>query len=273
VRSEYAHTGAARPPRARPAGEVPVCRRGRTLAQPRRRSAAVVRAAHRHPWHPTGPFAPGSVFVAHHDSPADPAPVPAALRRAGVTLVASATAGPWRVPVPVPVLGRALASGGHIPSTAGPRTRRTRSTPRHGRCGRAVMCSSTPRAACRRAGTPPARRPCRSAPARRGCRRRRIAGLSAVIAAGGGAAVVVPVGRAGARAAGVRFVRRAVRGRTDRAGAAAAVPRPHRPSRAPAVRDARRYGGGPLSRQRRLAAGDPGRGRAARDGRHMPWMP
>lgn len=58
-----------------------------------------------------GPFAPGSVFVANHDSPADPALVLAALRTAGVTPVVLATAGLWRVPL----LGRALSKGGHIP--------------------------------------------------------------------------------------------------------------------------------------------------------------
>ncbi|MET7293047.1 lysophospholipid acyltransferase family protein [Streptomyces griseoloalbus] len=58
-----------------------------------------------------GPFAPGSVFVANHDSVADPALVLAALRRAGVTPVVLATAGLWRVPV----LRRALSKGGHIP--------------------------------------------------------------------------------------------------------------------------------------------------------------
>ncbi|MEU9351401.1 lysophospholipid acyltransferase family protein [Streptomyces griseoloalbus] len=58
-----------------------------------------------------GPFAPGSVFVANHDSVADPALVLAALRRAGVSPVVLATAGLWRVPV----LRRALSKGGHIP--------------------------------------------------------------------------------------------------------------------------------------------------------------
>ncbi|CAL9634686.1 lysophospholipid acyltransferase family protein [Streptomyces sp. enrichment culture] len=57
------------------------------------------------------PFATGSVFVANHDSLADPAVVLAALRSVGVTPVVMATAGLWRVPV----LGRALAQGGHIP--------------------------------------------------------------------------------------------------------------------------------------------------------------
>ncbi|MGC2997187.1 lysophospholipid acyltransferase family protein [Streptomyces sp. G35A] len=57
------------------------------------------------------PFPAGSVFVANHDSMADPALVLAALRRAGVTPVVMATAGLWRVPV----LGRALAKEGHIP--------------------------------------------------------------------------------------------------------------------------------------------------------------
>ncbi|KES05083.1 acyltransferase [Streptomyces toyocaensis] len=57
------------------------------------------------------PFAAGSVFVANHDSTADPAVVLAALRTVGVTPAVMATAGLWRVPV----LGRALAKEGHIP--------------------------------------------------------------------------------------------------------------------------------------------------------------
>lgn len=57
------------------------------------------------------PFPAGSVFVANHDSPADPALVLAALRSVGVTPVVMATAGLWHVPV----LGHALARGGHIP--------------------------------------------------------------------------------------------------------------------------------------------------------------
>ncbi|KOT37287.1 acyltransferase [Streptomyces caelestis] len=58
-----------------------------------------------------GPFPAGSVFVANHDSMADPALVLAALRGVGVTPVVLATAGLWRVPV----LGRALSKGGHVP--------------------------------------------------------------------------------------------------------------------------------------------------------------
>ncbi|GAA3506423.1 lysophospholipid acyltransferase family protein [Streptomyces prasinosporus] len=58
-----------------------------------------------------GPFAAGSVFVANHDSLADPALVLAALRGVGVTPVVLATAGLWRTPV----LGRVLAEEGHIP--------------------------------------------------------------------------------------------------------------------------------------------------------------
>ncbi|MBT3149529.1 1-acyl-sn-glycerol-3-phosphate acyltransferase [Streptomyces sp. CHD11] len=57
----------------------------------------------------------GSVFVANHDSVADPALVLAALRGVGVTPVVMATAGLWRVPV----LGRALARDGHIPVRRG----------------------------------------------------------------------------------------------------------------------------------------------------------
>ncbi|WP_309058373.1 lysophospholipid acyltransferase family protein [Streptomyces sp.] len=58
-----------------------------------------------------GPFAAGSVFVANHDSAADPALVLAALHRVGVAPVVLATAGLWRMPV----LGRVLAAEGHVP--------------------------------------------------------------------------------------------------------------------------------------------------------------
>ncbi|MEU3175425.1 MULTISPECIES: lysophospholipid acyltransferase family protein [unclassified Streptomyces] len=58
-----------------------------------------------------GPYPGGSVFVANHDSPADPAVVLAALRSVGVRPAVLATAGLWRVPV----LGRALSKEGHIP--------------------------------------------------------------------------------------------------------------------------------------------------------------
>ncbi|MFE4667087.1 lysophospholipid acyltransferase family protein [Streptomyces sp. NPDC056716] len=53
----------------------------------------------------------GSVFVANHDSMADPVVVLAALRRLGVEPAVMATAGLWRVPV----LGGALTREGHIP--------------------------------------------------------------------------------------------------------------------------------------------------------------
>ncbi|MET8824458.1 lysophospholipid acyltransferase family protein [Streptomyces sp. NPDC004610] len=53
----------------------------------------------------------GSLFVANHDSMADPVVVLAALRRLGVEPAVMATAGLWRVPV----LGGALTRGGHIP--------------------------------------------------------------------------------------------------------------------------------------------------------------
>ncbi|MEU9337648.1 lysophospholipid acyltransferase family protein [Streptomyces sp. NPDC048290] len=53
----------------------------------------------------------GSVFVANHDSMADPVVVLAALRLLGVEPAVMATAGLWRVPV----LGRALTREGHIP--------------------------------------------------------------------------------------------------------------------------------------------------------------
>ncbi|MGW7303411.1 lysophospholipid acyltransferase family protein [Streptomyces sp. NPDC054829] len=56
-------------------------------------------------------LAPGSIVVANHTSLADPAVVLAALHRLGVRPAVLATAGLWRVPV----LGRVLARGGHIP--------------------------------------------------------------------------------------------------------------------------------------------------------------
>ncbi|MFD8637970.1 lysophospholipid acyltransferase family protein [Streptomyces sp. NPDC059533] len=62
-------------------------------------------------------FRPGSIIAANHTSLADPAIVLAALRRLGVEPVVMAAAGLWRVPV----LGRALARGGHIPVFRGDR--------------------------------------------------------------------------------------------------------------------------------------------------------
>ncbi|TFE47773.1 1-acyl-sn-glycerol-3-phosphate acyltransferase [Streptomyces sp. ICN441] len=56
-------------------------------------------------------LAPGSIVAANHTSLADPAVVLAALHRLGAEPVVMATAGLWRIPV----LGRALARGGHIP--------------------------------------------------------------------------------------------------------------------------------------------------------------
>ncbi|WP_236242690.1 lysophospholipid acyltransferase family protein [Streptomyces sp. CC228A] len=56
-------------------------------------------------------FAPGSVIAANHTSLADPAVVLAALHRLGVRPVVMAAAGLWRVPL----LGRALRGGEHIP--------------------------------------------------------------------------------------------------------------------------------------------------------------
>jgi 1-acyl-sn-glycerol-3-phosphate acyltransferase len=53
----------------------------------------------------------GTIFVANHDSLADPAVVMAALRRFDLEPVVMATAGLWRVPL----LGRALTRDGHIP--------------------------------------------------------------------------------------------------------------------------------------------------------------
>ncbi|MCB5163803.1 1-acyl-sn-glycerol-3-phosphate acyltransferase [Streptomyces bambusae] len=62
-------------------------------------------------------FVPGSIIAANHTSLADPAIVLAALRRLGAEPVVMAAAGLWRVPV----LGRALARGGHIPVFRGDR--------------------------------------------------------------------------------------------------------------------------------------------------------
>ncbi|GAA4884735.1 lysophospholipid acyltransferase family protein [Kitasatospora terrestris] len=59
----------------------------------------------------SGPVAPGSIVVANHSSLADPGVVLAALREVGTEPVVMATAGLWRVPV----LGRVLRAGGHIP--------------------------------------------------------------------------------------------------------------------------------------------------------------
>ncbi|MFG3257003.1 lysophospholipid acyltransferase family protein [Streptomyces sp. NPDC048172] len=60
-------------------------------------------------------LAPGSIVAANHTSLADPAIVLAALRRLGAEPVIMAAAGLWRIPL----LGRALAHGGHIPVTRG----------------------------------------------------------------------------------------------------------------------------------------------------------
>ncbi|SFC44430.1 lysophospholipid acyltransferase family protein [Streptomyces aidingensis] len=58
---------------------------------------------------------PGSIVAANHTSLADPAVVLAALHRLGVQPVVMAAAGLWRVPV----LGRLLTRGGHIPVRRG----------------------------------------------------------------------------------------------------------------------------------------------------------
>ncbi|MYX11859.1 1-acyl-sn-glycerol-3-phosphate acyltransferase [Streptomyces sp. SID8374] len=55
--------------------------------------------------------APGSIIVANHTSLADPGVVLAALLRLDVEPVVLATAGLWRIPV----LGRLLERGGHVP--------------------------------------------------------------------------------------------------------------------------------------------------------------
>ncbi|MEU2896535.1 lysophospholipid acyltransferase family protein [Streptomyces sp. NPDC001273] len=129
-----------------------------------------------------GPFPAGSVFVANHDSLADPAVVLAALRRVGVTPVVMATAGLWRVPV----LGRALVKGGHIPVYR--RTARAadalEAAARAVRSGRHVLIYAE-------GGLPP-----REDAACAGPRSFRT-GLARLAAATG--ASVVPVGQAGAR--------------------------------------------------------------------------
>ncbi|MDF3303135.1 lysophospholipid acyltransferase family protein [Streptomyces tropicalis] len=59
----------------------------------------------------------GSLYAANHTSLADPAIVLAALHRIGADPVVMATAGLWRVPL----LGRLLARGSHIPVHRGDR--------------------------------------------------------------------------------------------------------------------------------------------------------
>ncbi|MFD3700079.1 lysophospholipid acyltransferase family protein [Streptomyces sp. NPDC058646] len=60
---------------------------------------------------PGAALTPGSILAANHTSLADPAIVLAALHRLGVEPVVMAAAGLWRIPL----LGRALTDGGHIP--------------------------------------------------------------------------------------------------------------------------------------------------------------
>ncbi|GGJ88677.1 hypothetical protein GCM10011583_20070 [Streptomyces camponoticapitis] len=62
-----------------------------------------------------GELAPGSIVAANHTSLSDPAVVLAALRQLGVEPVVMAAAGLWRVPL----LGRALVRGGHVPVRRG----------------------------------------------------------------------------------------------------------------------------------------------------------
>lgn len=69
-----------------------------------------------------GLLAPGSIIAANHTSLSDPAIVLAALHRLGVEPVVMAAAGLWRVPL----LGRALTRGGHVPVR--------RADPRAARC-------------------------------------------------------------------------------------------------------------------------------------------
>ncbi|AZM64044.1 MULTISPECIES: lysophospholipid acyltransferase family protein [unclassified Streptomyces] len=128
------------------------------------------------------PFAAGSVFVANHDSVADPAVVLAALRAVGVAPAVMATAGLWRVPV----LGRALAAGGHIPVRRG--TARAadalEAAAEAVRSGRHVLIYAEGGLPAHRDAAPAPPRPFRTGPAR----------LSAATGA-----PVVPVGQAGAR--------------------------------------------------------------------------
>ncbi|MCX5206394.1 1-acyl-sn-glycerol-3-phosphate acyltransferase [Streptomyces sp. NBC_00237] len=56
-------------------------------------------------------FAPGSIIAANHTSLADPALVLAGLRELGIRPTVMAAAGLWKIPV----LGRMLSEGGHIP--------------------------------------------------------------------------------------------------------------------------------------------------------------
>ncbi|CAM5259225.1 1-acyl-sn-glycerol-3-phosphate acyltransferase OS=Streptomyces griseomycini OX=66895 GN=FHS37_003104 PE=4 SV=1 [Streptomyces griseomycini] len=129
-----------------------------------------------------GPFAAGSVFVANHDSVADPALVLAALRRVGVTPVVLATAGLWRMPV----LGRALAKEGHVPVHRG--TARAaealEAAAEAVRSGRHVLIYAEGGLPRRGDAASAAPRPFRTGPARLAAATR---------------AAVVPVGQAGAR--------------------------------------------------------------------------
>ncbi|MFG2512243.1 lysophospholipid acyltransferase family protein [Streptomyces sp. NPDC048584] len=129
-----------------------------------------------------GPFPAGSVFVANHDSMADPALVLAALRRVGVTPAVLATAGLWRVPV----LGRALARGGHVPVHRGSAraSDALEAAARAVRSGRHVLIYAEGGLPSRRDAGCAAPLPFRT-------------GLARLSAATG--AAVVPVGQAGAR--------------------------------------------------------------------------
>lgn len=66
-------------------------------------------------------IAPGSIVAPNHTALADPGLVLAALHRLGVEPVVLATAGLWKVPV----LGRRLTRGGHIPVHRGSRSAAT----------------------------------------------------------------------------------------------------------------------------------------------------
>lgn len=124
----------------------------------------------------------GSILVANHTSPADPAVVVAALRRYGIDPVVMATGGLWRVPL----LGAALRREGHIAVHRG--TRRAADSLDAAAlalaAGRSVLLYGE-------GGLPGRRDPGESAP---GPFR---SGLARLAAATG--APVVPVGQAGAR--------------------------------------------------------------------------
>lgn len=116
---------------------------------------------------PGAVLAPGSIVAANHTALADPAIVLAALQRLDTRPVVLAAAGLWRVPV----LGRALRSGGHIPVHRGT-ARAAEALDRAAEAlaaGRLVLIYGEE--ACRGAVTPVSGRPARSAAVWPGSRR------------------------------------------------------------------------------------------------------